>query len=76
MSARSERPKKRRIRVVGGGFRLSRGSDGKAKGSSAKSMRRALRRRSKDKKLTPEARRAAKMAVREMLLAKNARRGG
>lgn len=71
MSARSQKPKNRRIRLVGGGFRWTRASNEGKSGGSAKSMRRALRKRGKDKTLTPESRRAAKEQVRQMLLAKN-----
>lgn len=73
MSARSERLKNRRIKIVGGGFRYRRSANSGKSGGSAKSIRRSLRKRGRDKKLTPEVRRAAKAQVRAMLLAKNNR---
>ncbi len=72
MGARAERSKRRRIKLVGGGHRYSR--SGNTTGSSAKSMRRAMRKQIKSRKdLTPAKRRAMKEQVRTMYLAKNAR---
>lgn len=75
MGAKSERPKNRRVRLVGGGYKWTRGGSGTSSGSSSKSARRALRRQIKDRDLTPSKRRALKDTLRDMLLAKN-RRGG
>lgn len=49
MGASSERPKNRKIKIVGGGFRWTRESNGKQSGSM-KSQRRAARRVEKAKK--------------------------
>lgn len=72
---KSERPKKRRIKLVGGGYRWSREFNG-VKGGSVKSMKRGLRKTIKDRDLTPAKRRAAKEALRNMLKAKNTRSSG
>jgi hypothetical protein len=71
MSARAERSKNRRIRVVGGGFRWARASNDGDSGSSAKAMRRAMRKQLKDRDMTPEKRRAIKALIRESLIRKN-----
>lgn len=49
MGSKSERPKKRKIRLVGGGFRYSRAPNG-VQGGSMKSRKRALRKLEKAKK--------------------------
>jgi hypothetical protein len=69
MSARSERPKNRRIRIVGGGFRWTRG--GGKSGGSLKSMRRGLRRQAK--KLTGAARKDMKSQIAALMRSKQAR---
>ncbi len=71
MSAKSERPKRRRIKLVGGGFRRNR--QGPSGAGSAKSARRAMRKSAKDKNLTIAERKAIKERIREMYWAKNAR---
>lgn len=77
MSARSEKPKNRRVKLVGGGFRHTRQENSGGSGSSAKSVRRALRKQAKAKGLSKEqrsaARKFAKQQIREMFIAKNAR---
>lgn len=69
MSARSERPKNRKIRIVGGGFRWTRG--GGKSGGSLKSMRRGMRRQSK--KLTGSARKNMRDQIASLMRAKQAR---
>lgn len=49
MGAKSERPKNRRIKIVGGGFRWTRQATGKQSGSM-KALRRAARKAEKAKK--------------------------
>jgi hypothetical protein len=49
MGAKSERPKNRKIKIVGGGFRWTRQSTGKQSGSM-KALRRAARRIEKAKR--------------------------
>jgi hypothetical protein len=73
MGAKAQRARRRRIKLVGGGYRYSR--SGASTGSSAKSLRRAMRKQIKDRKdLTPAKRRAMKEQVRNMYLAKNNRK--
>lgn len=72
MGAKSERPKNRRVKLVGGGYKWTRSANSST-GSSAKSIRRAMRRKSKF--MTPEQRRAIKKTIRDMLVAKNRREG-
>jgi hypothetical protein len=69
MSARSERPKNRKIRIVGGGFRWTRG--GGKSGGSLKSMRRGMRRQAK--KMTGSARKNMKDQIASLMRAKQAR---
>lgn len=70
MSARSEKPKNRRIRLVGGGYRWVRG--GSKSGGSIKAMRRTIRKQIKDKRnVTPEMRKALQTQLREMLTRRN-----
>lgn len=74
MSAKSERPRNRTVKLVGGGTRRLRGGGGANKGGSIKSMRRAIRQQIKDKRsLTPEARRALKHQLTELLKRKDGR---
>jgi len=49
MSAKAQRARKRRIKLVGGGYRYSR-TPGKAKGGTMKSLRRAARKVEKQRK--------------------------
>ena len=74
MSARSEKPKNRRVRLVGGGYRWTRGnsaSRGAKSGGSIKAIRRGLRKQIKDKRnVTPEVRKALQTQLREMLVRK------
>lgn len=71
MSARSERPKNRRIKLVGGGFKWTRG--GGKSGGSLKSLRRGMRRQAK--KLTGAARKDMKAQVASLMKAKQVRKG-
>lgn len=73
MSARSERPKNRRIKLVGGGYRWTRGDGENKSGGSLKSMRRTLRQQLKNKELNPEVRRAMKVRLAELLAQKDGR---
>lgn len=64
-----DRPKNRRVKLVGGGFRHT-GGEAKS-GSAVKAMRRALRERIKDKRnITPEQRRALRAQLQELLRSK------
>lgn len=69
MGARSERPKNRKIKVVGGGIRWTRG--GGKSGGSLKSMRRGLRKQAK--KLTGSARKGMRDQIAQLMRAKQAR---
>lgn len=80
MSARSERPKNRRVKLVGGGTRRLRGStDAATKGGSLKAQRRALRqalkrdKRGKAKNMTVAERQAIKVRLAELLAQKDRR---
>lgn len=82
MGAKAERGKRRRIKLVGGGYRYSRQSSSNP-GGSAKSIRRAARKAAKKetnrvvrKQKLAAIRRHAKERVRELFLAKNSRNGG
>lgn len=71
MGAKAERARRRRVKLVGGGFRFTRSSA--SSGSSAKSLRRAMRKQIKNRKdLTPAKRRAMKEQIRQMYQLKNA----
>lgn len=73
MSAKAERPKNRRVRLVGGGYRMTRSTpDGKTTGG-LKAQRRAMRHALKDKRLTPSSRAALKERLRELLAQKDGR---
>jgi len=50
MAAKSERPRNRRIRLVGGGFRWTREVNAKSSGGSMKAQRRRIRKAEKAKK--------------------------
>lgn len=69
MGARSERPRNRRIRIVGGGFRWTRG--GGKSGGSLKSMRRSMRRTAK--RLTGDARKNMKAQIAALMKSKQTR---
>lgn len=69
MGARSERPKNRRVKLVGGGFKWTRG--GGRSGGSLKSMRRAMRRTAK--RLTGDARKNMKAQITALMKTKQAR---
>lgn len=69
MGARSERPKNRRVRLVGGGHKWTRG--GGKSGGSLKSLRRGMRRQAK--KLTGAARKDLKAQITALMHAKQAR---
>lgn len=73
MSAKAERPKNRRVKLVGGGIRKTRSDGGKSTSGGLKAARRSMRHAIKDKKLTPAAKAALKARLRELLLVKNAR---
>lgn len=73
MSAKSERPANRRIKLVGGGWRMSRFKNEGSSGGSLKSMRRSLRHELKKKSLTPAARRAIKERLAQLLAQKDGR---
>lgn len=69
MSAKSERPKNRVVKLVGGGTRMTRSSTGGGKGGSLKAQRRALRQSLKRDK-TGRAKRlsvAERKAIKERL---------
>ena len=77
MSARSERPKNRRVKLVGGGYKWTRSNNEKAKGGSIKSQRRTLRQTVKTKrrsgKLSVEEHKAIKVRLAELLAQKDKR---
>ena len=75
MSASAERPKNRRVKVVGGGYRFTRG--GAKSGGSVKAIRRSLRKKAKElrKRGTSgvTAAKALKERVRELIYRPEAR---
>jgi hypothetical protein len=74
MSAKSERPKNRRVRLVGGGHKWTR-TRADAGGGSAKSQRRKLRQTLKTKKreLTVSERKVIKEEIRKLYAQKDGR---
>lgn len=74
MSAKSERPKNRRVKLVGGGYKWTRGG-AKTTGGSLKSRRRSLRHTLKTKKrdLSVAERKAIKQQIADLLAQKDGR---
>ena len=71
VSSRSERPKNRIVKLVGGGERRTRSAT--KSGGGLKATRRALRRQIKEKKETPATRRALKERLAALLAQKDGR---
>lgn len=74
MSARSEKPKNRRVKLVGGGYKWTRGGD-KSTGGSVKAQRRKLRQTLKSRKrdMSVEERKAIKAQIAQLLAQKDGR---
>jgi hypothetical protein len=74
MSAKSERPKNRRVKLVGGGYKWTRGGE-KATGGSLKARRRALRQNLKRNKrdMTVSERKAIKEQIAALMAQKDGR---
>ena len=72
MGAKAERPRNKRIKLVGGGTRMGRQSSGPSSGG-LKALRRSLRHELKSKKLSIEARRALKARLAVLLAQKDGR---
>lgn len=75
MSAKSERPKNRRIKLVGGGYRWTRQGPKNTSGGSLKSRRRSLRHTLKTKKrdMTVAERKAIKVQIAGLMAQKDGR---
>jgi len=72
MSAASERPKNRRVKLVGGGYKWTRQSNAVGTGS-LKAQRRSLRHDIKESRMNPTMRRALKARLAELLAQKDGR---
>lgn len=66
MSSRSERPKNRRWKLVGGGYSWTRDRN-ESTGGSLKAKKRQLRKKLKNKRISVDDRRAMKAQLREMI---------
>jgi hypothetical protein len=74
MASKSERPKNRRVKLVGGGYKWTRGGTNTT-GGSCKSRRRSLRHTLKTKKrdLSVAERKAIKQQIADLLAQKDGR---
>ena len=70
---KSERPKNRKIKLVGGGYRWTRQANEGTGGGSLRSMRRSLRNQLKEKNLTAAQRTVIKQQLKELLARKDGR---
>lgn len=77
MSAKSERPKNRRVKLVGGGYKWTRDRSGASgTGGSLKAQRRKLRQQAKNlrgRKETVAQRKEIKQRIAELLASKDGR---